>query len=231
MPLCQQSLDFLFENRLKDSKQWFEAHKKEYEALVKAPLWQLCREVGESLAAKDPLLVTEPARAVCRLRRDTRFSRDKSLYRDHLWVTWQRGQGSGELPGFYFSLHSDGRFGYGCGLYNASAGYMQQLRGLVQAGDAAWERADRALRGQALFRLEGERYKRPHYPTAPPRQQPWLELRGVSANAHETGGALFDPGLAGRVAAALLDLWPVYEFLLKAGELQHRQALQRPWQT
>ena len=36
-PFSQKTLDFLFENRLHDSREWFAQHKKEYQELVIQP--------------------------------------------------------------------------------------------------------------------------------------------------------------------------------------------------
>jgi len=48
----QQTLDFLFENRLQNSREWFEAHREDYRqyvlALVSA-LTPAMRDIGPSL--------------------------------------------------------------------------------------------------------------------------------------------------------------------------------------
>ena len=41
MPFSQATLDFLFQNRLKNSQEWFHEHKAEYRQLVIAPLCEL----------------------------------------------------------------------------------------------------------------------------------------------------------------------------------------------
>lgn len=44
-PFSQKTLDFLFENRLHDSREWFAQHKKEYQELVIQPLRQLVMDL------------------------------------------------------------------------------------------------------------------------------------------------------------------------------------------
>ena len=51
MPFSEKTLDFLFENRLQDSKDWFDAHKPIYQQYVLEPLQELV--VGLSEAALD----------------------------------------------------------------------------------------------------------------------------------------------------------------------------------
>ena len=221
MALNQQSLDFLFENRLQDSREWFLAHKKEYETLVKQPMTALSAAIGPRLLAVDDQLVIDPAvsKTVSRIRRDTRFTRDKSLYRDNLWIAYRRREEGYPPPCLYFEVFSSGMFRYGCGYYHTTPAYMEILRRRVLAGAPDWQAAQRALDGAAEFSLTGERYKRPHYPDADPVKQNWLELRevSVSAEVHDLS-LLFSDRLADAVAAGLLKLAPVYRFLLATAQ-------------
>jgi len=49
MAFSEKTLDFLFENRVMDSKAWFEAHRADYEALVLEPLRALVRELTPAM--------------------------------------------------------------------------------------------------------------------------------------------------------------------------------------
>ena len=46
MPFSQQSVDFLFENRLHDSREWFRDHKQTYAEQVTEPMKQLILDVA-----------------------------------------------------------------------------------------------------------------------------------------------------------------------------------------
>ena len=166
MPFSQKTLDFLFENRMRDSRTWFNEHKSEYLKEVIAPLRELVTALTPQMLEIDGRFITEPRvdKTICRLRRDTRYSHDKSLYRDTMWLIFKRGKMHGtEVPGIYFEITCDG-FNYGCGFYHASAAYMNTMRRLILQGDPAFEKAKKAFLSQKLFHMEGERYKRPHYP-------------------------------------------------------------------
>ena len=234
MPFSQKSLDFLFENRLHDSKEWFLEHKNEYETLVKAPLTELSAALGPVMLELDPQLTTDPAvgKTISRIRRDTRFTHDKSLYRDNMWIVYKRGKMYGrEVPGLYFEVFSDGHFGYGCGFYDASTAYMETLRAQVRARTPAWKKADKALRAQQVFALDGERYKRPHFPDAPAAQRDWLELRGISFNARRRDPELlFSDRMADELAKDFRLLAPLYGFLLEVAHQQRAETVQRPWE-
>ena len=95
----QDAIDFLSEIRLNNHQQFYEANRARYEESVKAPLRALCDEMSEVVAMIDPGLDTRPGRTMSRIRRDTRFTKDKSPFRDHVWMGW-RYPGESRSEGF-----------------------------------------------------------------------------------------------------------------------------------
>ena len=61
MSITPQFFSFLVENRLHDSKPWFEAHREEYNRLVLSPLRALVQEMAPIMLTIDPELITQPA--------------------------------------------------------------------------------------------------------------------------------------------------------------------------
>ena len=82
MPFSKETLDFLTENRARDSKAWFREHDKIYRAAVLDPLRELCCRLAPAMQKIDPAFMTEPkvGRCLSRIYRDTRFTRDKSPF-------------------------------------------------------------------------------------------------------------------------------------------------------
>lgn len=221
------TLDFLFENRLRDSREWFLEHQAEYRALVREPLGQLVEDLSPAMLELDPEFITQaaPGRTISRIRRDTRFSRDPSLYRDHMWIIFKRGgkMHGTDHPGVYFEINQEG-FSYGCGFYHASTAYMACLRERVLEGGREFQAAQKAFLGQQVFRMEGECFKRSRYGSRPPEEQLWLERRNISFNADSGDfGLLFSPQLPEKLAQDLRLLFPVYRFL----ESTARETLRR----
>ena len=231
MAFSAGTLDFLFENRLNNSRAWFEAHKEDYRRLVLAPLQELVRALTPCVLEIDGELATEPRvdRTICRIRRDTRFSHDKSLYRDNMWIIFKRGRMHGtEMPGLYFEISERG-FEYGCGYYAASASYMSAYRSLILAGDAAFERARRAFEHQKVYALTGGCYKRPHYPDQPEQLRAWLERRQICFTAQSADfPLLFSQGLADKLAEDFRLLAPIYRFLLRAAQVERQHQARTP---
>ena len=124
MAFSAKTLDFLFENRLQDSRDWFLDHKDTYQAVLLEPMKDLVRSLTPVMLEIDAKVTTEPRvdKTICRLRRDTRYSHDKSLYRDTMWLIFKRGKMHGtEVPGIYFEITCDG-FNY-CLLYTSGKYY------------------------------------------------------------------------------------------------------------
>ena len=182
----QKTLEFLFENRLHDSRTWFAEHKKEYQALVIQPMRQLVMDLSPTMLELDPQFITEPKvdKTIARIWRDTRYTKDPSLYRDHLWLIFKRGgrMHAQDYPGIYFEINQDG-FGYGCGFYHASASYMNNLRQRILAGDETFANAQKAYLGQSVFQMDGDCFKRPRYSARTPEEQLWLERRNIGFHA------------------------------------------------
>ena len=200
-----------------DSREWFKAHKEEYQALVIEPMTQLINDVAPAIAKIDPLIAVEP-KHISRLYRDARYVKD-SIFRDHVWYTFVRTRDkSMAFPSFYFSIGAAG-ISYGCGYYCAGSKTMQAVRELVLEDDKSYKAAQRAYAAQNVFEMFGEPYKRSKYPNEPPEKQNWLNRKGIGMSFDSNEPALmFSETLAQRVAADFLAIKPVYDFLLAAEE-------------
>lgn len=85
-----EGLDLLIENRLMNSKDFYEEHKKEIREKAVNPFHELCIDMTDDMLEIDSLFVTNPTRMVSRVRRDTRYTKDKMLYRANLWLYFRR---------------------------------------------------------------------------------------------------------------------------------------------
>ena len=221
-PFSQKTLEFLFENRLHDSRSWFAEHKRDYQTLVLEPLRQLVQELSPTMLELDPQFQTEPKvdKTICRIWRDTRYTKDPSLYRDHMWIIFKRGgrMHGTEYPSMYFEINQDG-FSYGCGFYHASTAFMNTLRGRILAGDPEFQETQKAFLGQKTFLMEGDCYKRPRFGHRTPEEQIWLERRNLSftKDSHDFS-LLFSPELPSALLEGFRLLFPIYRFLVSTAE-------------
>ena len=69
-----------------NEREWFQPRKHRYEELWKGPMTELVAALHREMKKFAPDYVQEPSRAVARIYRDTRFSKDKTPYK----ITFQR---------------------------------------------------------------------------------------------------------------------------------------------
>ena len=160
--IAPDGMFLLAENRFHDSKSYYEEHKPQIKAQVLDPLRSLAEDLAGTMIAIDPRIVTDPNRNGCvsRVRRDNRYTRDKSLYRENMWVGFMRDKKAYECaPGFFVDISLKGST-YGMGFYYTTPRLMQTVRRMIDENPAAWTKA--LKRAQAAgFVLAGDRYARP----------------------------------------------------------------------
>lgn len=211
MSFCEESQSFLFENRMHDSKEWFNEHRADYERLVLEPMRQLVTDLAPVMLSIDPRMVVEPkvGRCISRIFRDTRFSHDKSIFRDTMWLDLTRVKHG---PSYWFEI-TPVSFSYGCGWYCATTKEADIAHELVLAGGAEYRNAKEAIEKQDVFSFEGDKYKRPRYPDAEPADREWLERKSVYLVAHSGDKEmLFSPHLAEKLGHDYQLIAPAYEF-------------------
>ena len=215
MPFSQQSIDFLFENRLHDSKAWFTEHKAEYESLVKQPMAQLVLDLAPTMMKIDKYMICDPKK-ISRIYRDARMHPD-SIFRDHIWYSFGRPRDArNPAPEFYFSIGAGG-MSFGCGYYCARPAVMQAVRELILADDDSFKAAFLAVKKQKSFQLFGEPYKRNRYPDQPPEKCDWLNRRGLGLSGELTDPEImFTDKLSKHIAREFKKIAPVYDLYMKA---------------
>lgn len=223
----RQTMDFLMENRARNSREWFAEHRSEYESCVLTPLRELVIALTPAMLKIDPLFTVEPKvnRTISRIYRDTRFSRDKSLYRDEMWITFMRNKKFWEgLPGYYFIFGPD-IMSCGVGYYEASPDSMARFREMVLGGEKPFKTFLAAYRAQSRFRVSADRYKRSKYPKETPERREWLDLKNINFERGFTDpGILFSPSLAAVLEEDFVLLKPMYDFIcaVEAGK-RHKE--------
>lgn len=117
---------------------------------------------------------------VSRLRRDTRYTHDKTLYRDHAWIGFR-------LPGTYISEcftayieFNRESYGYGMGMYAPNTEMMQNIRNRIMARPVKFMDMVTKSEFAETFTLVGEKFKRMRQFQAPEQVQEYLNYRSLS---------------------------------------------------
>jgi uncharacterized protein (TIGR02453 family) len=143
--------------RANNNKPWFEAHRRQYEDEVKAPMLALLADLEPEFG---------PPHRVSRPNRDIRFSADKSPYKLNIYADCDRGG--------YVALDADGLVAAG-GRYMVDDTRLKRLREAVAAdrtGKALVEIVA-ALRKKG-YEVEGQELKR--VPSPYPQDHPRADL-------------------------------------------------------
>lgn len=150
---------FMTELRERNDKTWYEAHKPEHRRLVKEPFGELTLELGETARSIDPRILIDPRRCVSRARRDTRFTKDKSLYRNNVWIGFKPAVDRWDLPLLYFEVMPD-HFQYGLAFLDMSPAFMRKFRDYIADCPNDFRAAVREAEAGGLT-VSAECYKKP----------------------------------------------------------------------
>ena len=213
--ISAESLFLLAENRFQDSKAFYEEHKPVINKTVVHPLRQLVADMTPAMLAADPLLCG----SVSRVRRDNRFTHDKSMYRENMWIVFARDKRAWNwcVPAFYLDF-SLARAEWGVGFYTATPAIMRVLRRRVEEDIPRAEAAVRAA-VEAGFTPCGRPYAKPRSTADTPELLRFLyDCRSVDLNRTESNDFVADPHLGERLLAGFSALVPMYQLFMEAVE-------------
>jgi uncharacterized protein (TIGR02453 family) len=186
-----ETLKFLRALKRNNRREWFNAHKDDYEAHVRAPMAATIDRLAGDFRAFAPELVATPKISMYRIYRDTRFSENKAPYKTHAAAVFPtRGLPKHEGAGLYFHISAD-EVWIGGGMYAPPppqllavrehiAANVQHLRAIVES--PAFTRRV-TLQGEKLTRVP-RGFPKDH------EAAEYLKFR------HFIAGAEFPPGLA-----------------------------------
>lgn len=174
----QLTLQFLHDVRENNSKVWFEENKHLYQAYLLKPLQDLVSDLGKFMLTIDTFFEIRPKvdKTISRIYRDTRFSKDKSLFKNNMWITFKRpSKDWKDAPAYFFEIFPDW-YRYGLGYYSASKNTMDNFRNSID------ENPDKFLDlisfyKKGIFQLHGEKYKRLVPNDHPDEIQDWYQMK------------------------------------------------------
>lgn len=155
----KQTFAFLQSLAENNSREWFEAHKQEYEDFVRTPALDFIADMSDEMPAISRHFLAQPKKvggSLMRVQRDTRFSRDKTPYKTNIGIQFRHDVGKDvHAPGYYLHIAPDECF-LGIGLWRPEADELFKVRSAIVEHPDAWvaARDDKAFR--AHFTLEGD---------------------------------------------------------------------------
>ena len=209
-----ESLWLLAENRFQNDKTFYEQQKPALRAGIIEPMYALIRDLAPVVQKIDRTICVEPLRCLSRVRRDTRFTADKMLYREHMWFALHPPKdGYKPYPFFWFEVAPQG-YCYGSGIWNPTPRTMALWRKEIDRDPTAFLRAvSPVLKGG--YEVDCERYKRPKKEGLPKKIEPWYNLKEIYAGKPWQPVEQLQDGqaIAEELAHAYRKLAPFYHLL------------------
>ena len=158
-----ETIRFLRELRVNNRKDWFDAHRADYEAFWVGPAKAFVVAAGQQLAELAPGIRAEPRvlGSIFRINRDTRFARDAGPYKDHLDFWFWEGERRRAVSGFFARLTPE-VLGVGAGCHGLDPQRLTRYRQAVADSSTGSELAGIAERLEAAgYELGGATLRRP----------------------------------------------------------------------
>ena len=158
--LIPEATAFFIDLKANNSRDWFQANKPRYEAVVKKPARLLTQQIATDLAKITGIPMSSK---IFRVNRDIRFSKDKSPYNAHLHMLWiPDGHREGEVSAYFLGIAPD-YVTTGAGRMGCDKAALDTYRNAVAGPDGA--ALEDAL---AQARAAGARLDEPHLKRIPP---------------------------------------------------------------
>jgi len=194
-----------------NDRDWFAAHKADYESAYKRPADLFCDVMRGALEE----LSGVPLKAkVFRIHRDVRFAKDKTPYNAHLHISFAPDGASGPPPAWMWGLSPD-YFTIGCGVFAFDKDALERFRGLVAGkGGAALARTLADLAGGGVRIGEPELKRVPAGYAADHPRGDLLRRKGLTAWIDFAGpDQALGPGMTARCLDGFRRLKPVFDGL------------------
>ena len=216
MPVYFSAELFRFLARLKrnNNRDWFLAHKDEYESSVRQPALRFIADFAVPLNEFSPDLVADsrPSRgSLFRIYRDTRFSYDKRPYKTHVAMRFSHRGKDVHSPGFYLHLQSGGCFA-ACGLWHPEPPTLLKVRTAIVSRPEEWRKVRKLLNWDDAGKLSRS-------PRGFPADHEFVEdlkLRDLGTAVDFTDNQVCGPKFMSIFAAACRKMSPVGAFLSSA---------------
>ena len=207
---------FRFLARLKrnNNREWFLAHRTEFETELQAPALRFISDFAPPLKRLTPHLVADPRAtrgSLFRIYRDTRFSFDKRPYKTHLAMRFSHRGKDVHSPGFYLHLEPGGCFA-ASGLWHPDAPTLLKVRNAMVGRPKQWRSVRKLLSWDDAGKLSRS-------PRGFPAQHEFLEdlkLRDLGTSIDFTEQEVCSPQFMSRFVEACRKMSPLAAFLSRA---------------
>ena len=213
-------LSFCADIRFNNSKAFMDAHRQEYYQKMRDPYYAFISEIAPAMLKIDGDMEVRPHKCLSRINRDTRYSKDKSPYRDHHWVAFRRAAAPKDgMPFFWFEIRLE-EISWGLGVWGENRNLFDGLRRRVEADPKEMQRIMQLI-SDSGFIAGGHRWKKMKPPAGLPvslvpvysAKTLFIEKQNIDPKW------IFEPSIVQRVAKDFEALTPVWKLLRGLSDL------------
>ncbi|MGI6738771.1 MAG: DUF2461 domain-containing protein [Christensenellales bacterium] len=210
-----ETISFMLDIRFNNNKEFMNTNREAYIENLRTPFYELIDTIAPYMLEIDPLMEIRPSKCLSRIFRDTRFTRDKSPYRDHHWVAFRRrGYKKEKVPMYWMELRVE-NINWGLGFWGPNKTAMDIIRLRIVNKPNELSKYDEMLSKNG-FTMQGDTYKR----LKPPVELSASALRWYSSKEllfikNEIDPMItFSPELADVLIKDFTSLKPIYDMML-----------------
>ncbi len=220
MTFSKATLTWLEKLEKNNDRDWFTAHKKEFEKATIQPMLAFIRELEaplKGISGHYTAVAKKAGGSLMRIYRDTRFSKDKSPYNPYLRARFLHEESPKSGPGFYIHIGTD-KVALGSGVWHPDKEPLAAIREAIDKKQGAWRKVIEAKAFEKTYgALEGESLKRP--PRGYAKDHPLIEdikRKDFAAFCELPKEAIVEKDFLQRVVAAYKDGAGLVRFLCDA---------------
>ncbi len=213
----KESSSFLRDLADNNNKEWFQNNKERYTNFVIDPFKQLVTSLTEFMLNIDPEFVVEPKidKTISRINKDIRFSKDKTPYKTHMFMTIKRkNKDWNSRPCFFLEIGPD-RYSYGMGMLMPNPDSMKSVRDYIDNDPKAFSELLSSYSFSDVFKIKGEIYTKKKSPHSEEVNEFYLRKHIFFSKSRSNDDGLYSDNLYKRVIEDLKLVVPLYHLLNK----------------
>ena len=132
----EETIRFFLDLKFHNNMTYFHENHERYVETVQSLFYDFIDALAPDMLKIDPQMEVRPHKCLSRIHRDTRFSKDKSPYRDHLWLLFRRTAEPREKALMYWFETGPSRLSWGMGFWGENREALDLFRKRIQSNPA-----------------------------------------------------------------------------------------------
>jgi uncharacterized protein (TIGR02453 family) len=155
------AITFLRDLKKNNTRDWFNPRKPVFEEKIRQPMIELVTALHQEMLRFAPDYVSDPAKCIYRIYRDTRFSKNKTPYKTYTSaLLWRNGFPKDDCASYYFGISPEG-IDVGGGVYSPEPESLLAVRQHIADDPAGFRATFETRKVKKLFgELTGETLSR-----------------------------------------------------------------------